>query len=94
MLHRSLSLVVLPTGETDRAKWLDFPKAGTVLLIPIYIIYIYIYKTHQNAKIQGKKYTHTNKKHQQKTTSIEFTIVIKSVLVTNISCRFYDMIHD
>lgn len=66
MLHRSLSLVVLPTGETDRAKWLDFPKAGTVLLIPIYI---YIYKTHQNAKIQGKKYTHTqikniNKKQQ------------------------------
>lgn len=57
MLHRSLSLVVLPTGETDRAKWLDFPKAGTVLLIPTYYIYI----KHTKMQRYKEKSTHTHK---------------------------------
>lgn len=70
-----MSSVVLAAGETDRAKWLDSLKSGTVLLIPKkkYI------NLKQNANKQGKK-VHTQKK-----------TVIKSVLVTDISCRFYDM---
>lgn len=87
-----MSSVVLAAGETDRAKWLDSLKSGTVLLVP-----------KKNANKQGKKYTHKkiiNKKPKKptkkppKTTSIENTTVIKSVLVTNISCGFYDMTND
>lgn len=71
-------------------KWLDSLKSGKVLLIPKRIIY------KQNANKQGKKYTQKTAKKQktQKTISIEFTTVIKSVLVTNTSCRFYDRTND
>lgn len=71
-------------------KWLDSLKSGKVLLIPKKL---YINKMQTNKE---KKYTQKNSKNQktQKTISIEFTTVIKSVLVTKISCRFYDRTND
>lgn len=71
-------------------KLLDSLKSGKVLLIPNKL---YINKMQTNKE---KKYTQKNSKKQktQKTISIEFTTVIKSVLVTNTSCRFYDRTND
>lgn len=88
-----MSSVVLAAGETDKAKWLDSLKSGTVLLIPKKYIKT---KCKQTRK---KIHTHTKKKKiPHKTISIEFTTVIKSViksvLVTNASCGFYDMTND
>lgn len=50
-----MSSVVLAAGETDRAKWLDSLKSGTVLLIPKNI-----YKNKMQTN-KEKKYTHTKK---------------------------------
>lgn len=73
-----------------------FPQIGNSSLIPKNI-----YKNKMQTN-KEKKYTHKkkpinkNKKTQtpQKSTRIEFTTVIKSVLVTDISCRFYDRTND
>lgn len=88
-----MSSVVLAAGETDKAKWLDSLKSGTVLLIPKKI-----YKNKMQTNKEKNTHTHTKKKIPHKTISIEFTTVIKSViksvLVTNTSCGFYDMTND
>lgn len=49
-----MSSVVLAAGETDKAKWLDSLKSGTVLFIPKKYI-----KT--KCKQTRKKSTHTKK---------------------------------
>lgn len=59
--------VVLAAGETDRAKWLDSLKSGTVLLIPKNI-YIYINKMQTNKEKKYTQKTPTKNKKNQKTT--------------------------
>lgn len=71
-------------------KWLDSLKSGKVLLIPKKL---YINKMQTNKEKNTHKKNSKNQK-TQKTISIEFTTVIKSVLVTKTSCRFYDRTND
>lgn len=51
-----MSSVVLAAGETDKAKWLDSLKSGTVLLIPK--------KIYKNI-MQTNKEKNTHKKRQK-----------------------------